>query len=183
MSLIDYHTPEPAVLRKPWRSRPRAYDCISRRYGPNTVLLRAVAVRVFEDVYNAGSGFEDGRMFRYCRDVVGIARLVGPRLAVYGQVEQAHHDDTPLRPVGVGRDFEPLSGPEEDRLAVGARDHTPLQPLERGVHLGEGLDPKCIRVHGDSFHLRAARLRRRSGRHYTDPFYDREDALGCDETS
>src|SRR5215203_5936881 len=95
MSLIDYHTPEPAVLRKPWRSRPRAYDCISRRYGPNTVLLRAVAVRVFEDVYNAGSGFEDGRMFRSGRDVVGLARLVGTRLAVYGRVMPVGHTRRP----------------------------------------------------------------------------------------
>jgi hypothetical protein len=37
--------------------------------------------------------------------------------------------------VGVRRDLEPLCGPEEDRLAVGARDHTPIHPIERRVRL------------------------------------------------
>jgi len=51
----------------------------------------------------------------------------------------------------VGRDFEPLRGPEEDRLAIGAGDHPPLQPLEGRVYLREVLDPTRIRVQSGSF--------------------------------
>jgi meso-butanediol dehydrogenase / (S,S)-butanediol dehydrogenase / diacetyl reductase len=90
-------------------------------------------------------------MFGPAWNVVSLARLVGRRLAVYGQVEQAAHDYAPLGAVGVGRDLEPLCGPEEDRLAVGARDHTPLQALEGRVYLREVLDPTRIRVHSGSF--------------------------------
>ena len=84
-------------------------------------------------------------------NIVSLAGLVGRRLAVYGQVEQAAHDYAPLRAVGVGRDLEPLRGPEKDRLAVGTGDHTPLQPLEGRVHLREVLDPTRIRVQSGSF--------------------------------
>jgi hypothetical protein len=84
------------------------------------LLFRAVAVGVPEDVYDARSGFEDSRVLRTAWDVVGLAGFVGGRLAVYGQMEQAGHHYTPLRAMGVGRNFEPLCGPEEDGLAVGA---------------------------------------------------------------
>jgi len=90
-------------------------------------------------------------VFGTARDVVGLAGFVGGRLAIYGQVKQAAHDYTPLRAVGVGRDLEPLGGPEEDRLAVGARDHTPLQTIEGRVYLREDLDPTRIRVQSGSF--------------------------------
>ena len=90
-------------------------------------------------------------MFGTAWDVVGLARLVGRWFAVYGQVEQAGHYYAPLRAVGVGRDFEPLRGPEEDRLAVGTGDHSPLQTLEGRVYLREVLDPKRIWVQSGSF--------------------------------
>ena len=90
-------------------------------------------------------------MFGTAWDVVSLTRSIGRRLAIYGQVEQACHDYAPLRAVGVGGDFEPLCGPEEDRLAVGTRDHTPLQTFEGRVYLREVLDPKRIRVQSGSF--------------------------------
>src|SRR5688572_14968817 len=74
-------------------------------------LLRAVAVGVLKDVYDAGSGFEDGCVLGTAWDVVGLARFIGRLLALYGQVEQAAHDYAPLRAVVVGRDLEPLRGP------------------------------------------------------------------------
>ena len=63
----------------------------------------------------------------------------------------AGHDYAPLCAVGVGRDLKPLRGPEEDRLAVGAGDHTPLQPLEGRVDLREILYPARVRVQCGSF--------------------------------
>ena len=85
------------------------------------------------------------------RNIVGLAWFIGRLLAVDGQVEQATHDYAPLRAVGVGRDPEPLRGPEEHRLAVGAGDHTPLQTFEGRVYLRKVLDPTRIRVQNGSF--------------------------------
>src|SRR5215210_473842 len=90
-------------------------------------------------------------MFGTAWNFVGLTRFIGGLLAVYGQVEQAAHDYAPLRAVGVRRDLEPLRGPEEDRLAVGTGDHTPLQTLEGRVYLREVLDPTRIRVQSGSF--------------------------------
>ncbi len=146
-SLALYEESRAAVWLRTYR--PSRNDLPHTR--SQALLFRAVAVGVLEDVYDAGPGFEDGCVLGTGWDVVGLARLVGTRLAVNGKVEQACHDYAPLRAVGVGRDFEPLRGPEEDRLAVGARDHTPLQPIEGRVYLGEVLDPTRIRVQSDSF--------------------------------
>src|SRR3712207_5968557 len=90
-------------------------------------------------------------MFGTGWDVVGLARLVGRLLAIYRQVERAAHDYAPLPAVGVGRDLEPLRGPEEDRLSVGAGDHTPLHAFEGRICLREVLDPKRVRVQRGSF--------------------------------
>src|SRR5215212_2326080 len=99
---------------------PRHYLLLMRHRPGLVLLFRAVAVGVLEDVYDAGSGFEDGRVFCPRGYVVGIAGDVVSLFAVDGQVERAGHDRAPLCVVGVGWDFDPLCGPEEDRLAVGA---------------------------------------------------------------
>jgi hypothetical protein len=119
----------------------------------DTVLLRAITLGVREDVDDAGFGFEDGRVFRTVRDVVGFAGFVSILFAVYGQVEQACYHHTPLRAVGVGRDLDPLRCPEKDRLAVGAGDHTPIHAIEGSVYLREVLYPRCVRVQSGSYSL------------------------------
>src|SRR5829696_4867919 len=156
--------PEPAGLC------PRYYPLIRHRSG-RALLFRAIAVGVLEDVYDAGSGFEDGRVLCTTWDVVGLTRLVDSLFTADGQVQAAGHDYAPLCAVGVGRNFESLCGPEEDRLAVGAGDHTSFQTLEGRVYLREVLYPARVGVQSGSFPVWRRRLRRRSWRHYTDRSY------------
>src|ERR687897_455466 len=89
-------------------------------------------------------------MFGTGWDVVGLARFIGRRLTVDGQVEPAAHDYAPLRAVGVRRHLEPLRALEKHRLSVGAGDHSPLQTIEGRVYLREVLDPQRIRVQSGS---------------------------------
>jgi NAD(P)-dependent dehydrogenase (short-subunit alcohol dehydrogenase family) len=113
-------------------------------------LLRSVAVGFLEDVYDAGSSFEPGRVLGAGGYVVGVAGLVGPGLAAHGQVQAAGDDYAPLGAVGVGRHLEFLGSAEEDRLAVGTREEATLEPREGRVHPGEILYPSRKRVHDRS---------------------------------
>src|SRR4028119_940639 len=90
------------------------------RSGPAGRSLRPVAVWVLEDVYDAGSGLQAGRVLGAGGYVVGLAGPVGVRLAVDGQVEGSGDDHAPLGAVGVRGHLERLFGAEKDRLAGGA---------------------------------------------------------------
>src|SRR5918998_2914564 len=114
---------------------------------PPSVLLRAVAVGVLEDVYEAGAGLEPGGVLGAGGYVVGVAWSEGPGLAVYGQVQAAGDDDAPLGAVGVRRHLELLGGAEEDRLAVRAGEQPALEPREGRVRLGKVVHPVRKRVH------------------------------------
>src|SRR5215211_4681465 len=128
-------------------------------------LFGLVAVGVLKNVYDAGPGLEPGGVFRARGYVVGITRLVGGGLSLYGQLQTPGDDDAPLGAVGVRWHLELLVGAEEDRLAVRAGEQPAFEPRKRRVHFGEVVDPVRKRVH---YKLLSRRLHPRSRRNYTD---------------
>src|SRR5215207_4743540 len=135
---------ERSTQRSPATARRKPVD------PPRHALLRAVAVGVLEDVYDAGAGLQPGGMLFARPDVVGLTGLVGIGLAIDGEVQAAAHDDAPLGAVGVRGHLEVLGGAEEDRLSVGTRDHVALESGKGRIDLREVLDPTCKRVHRGS---------------------------------